>query len=146
MLQCPMCGDDDLVAVRIPFIDERGAHCPTCDAFWRRGVKVRLRFSEQLAHVLARYGLSDDHVQRDEHETWLADAYRDSRAFTNLCPACEEDDLEIMLVVPLSARIKVCPHCDACWSEAVEPSRKDHGRVGLYLKWQGLTEGDLVSP
>lgn len=145
MLLCPMCDDGELVAVRLLFIDQRGSHCPTCDAFWRRGVPIRLRFADQLEAVLARYGLGPDHVQADVGEEWLADSYRDSRTFRHLCPACEEDDLEIMLVVPLGARIKVCPHCDACWSEAVTPSRKDHGLVGVYLKWQGLTEDDLVS-
>ncbi len=142
MLQCPMCGDDELVGVQIPWLGQRGAHCPSCDSYWRRGVPIRLRFLEGLGSVLARYGLSRDHVLTDEAD-WLPDTYRESRTFRHICPACEEDDLLIMVVVPLSSRLKVCPHCDACWSESVEPSR-EHGLVGIYLQHQGLTEKDLV--
>lgn len=143
MLLCPMCGDDELVAVRIPAIDERGARCPACDSYWRRGVPIRLRFLERMTEVLARHELTRGQVLVDEGD-WLYDAYRDSRSFRQPCPACQEDDLEVVLVVPTRSRLKVCPHCDACWSESVEPSSKDHGLVGVYLQWQGLSEKDLV--
>jgi hypothetical protein len=143
MLLCPLCGDDELVPVRIPGIEQIGAHCPVCDSYWRRDVPIRLRFLERMTELLARHELTRKQVLVDDGD-WLFDAYRESRMFRNPCPACQEDDLEIRLVVPLRARLKVCPHCDACWSEYVEPSARDHGLVGVYLQWQGLTEDDLA--
>lgn len=143
MALCPLCGDDELVAVRIPSIGMAGALCRGCDSFWRRGTPIRLRFLEVLPELLARHRIGRDQVVRDDGG-WLGDAYRDSRTFRHPCPACREDDLEVKLVVPLRQYVKVCPHCDACWSETVSATGRGHGLLGVYLQWQGLSEDDLV--
>lgn len=144
MATCPMCGDDELVPVVMPAIGLHGAHCRACGSFWRRGTPIRLRFLEDLADVLSRHGLTWMSVERDPDRSWLPEAYRTSRLFRSLCPACREDDLEIKLVAPLVQLVTVCPHCDACWSENEAPSGRRHGLLGVYLQRQGLNEDDLV--